>query len=156
MIFLLSMALFLCAFCFLRYLFHSLMNWMNWLEPPESPPLPPPKLVPIDLDIGEVEPRGVALADLEITKDPVCSICKSKTKDEEAVHCGRCKAAAHKDCFEFNGKCGVFACGNKTSATLICGSKVNNKIPIECAQGHLYGFPHYNPYNCPDCGRLIT
>lgn len=62
----------------------------------------------------------ISLADLEIKKDFICSVCGTKTEDE-VVQCAACKTPVHKSCFEFNGKCGVFACGNKISTPMICG-----------------------------------
>lgn len=76
----------------------------------------------IDLPTPPASSQEVALENLEVKKEFKCPICNvSVEKDAEVVICSRCETPAHKDCFEFNGKCGVFACGNKTSTPMICG-----------------------------------
>lgn len=43
-----------------------------------------------------------------------CRICGSHLEVKGAVSCARCNAAFHRDCWLFNGKCAIYACGCKT------------------------------------------
>ena len=48
---------------------------------------------------------------------PVCQICGSKIPPESRVNCRRCGTPHHKDCWEFNGQCSTYACGEKRFAS---------------------------------------
>jgi len=48
---------------------------------------------------------------------PVCQICGSAIDAEVRVTCRRCGTPHHKDCWEFNGRCSTYACGEKRFAT---------------------------------------
>jgi RING finger family protein len=39
-----------------------------------------------------------------------CPVCASATSGD-AVSCGTCRAAHHRDCWAYFGKCGIYACG---------------------------------------------
>ena len=44
---------------------------------------------------------------------PRCQICGSAIPGEVRVNCRRCNTPHHKDCWEFNGQCSTYACGEK-------------------------------------------
>jgi hypothetical protein len=46
----------------------------------------------------------------------VCQICGSKIASETKVVCRRCGTPHHEDCWEFNGRCSTYACGEKRFA----------------------------------------
>jgi len=48
--------------------------------------------------------------------DVVCQICGSKIAPEAKVVCRRCSTPHHEDCWEFNGRCSTYACGEKKFA----------------------------------------
>lgn len=45
--------------------------------------------------------------------DVTCQICGSKIAPEAKVVCRRCGTPHHEDCWEFNGRCSTYACGEK-------------------------------------------
>ncbi|MBI3854699.1 MAG: hypothetical protein HY293_03295 [Planctomycetes bacterium] len=47
---------------------------------------------------------------------PICQICGSDIAPEARVACRRCGTPHHKDCWEFNGQCSTYACGEKRFA----------------------------------------
>jgi hypothetical protein len=53
-------------------------------------------------------------ADVE---SPRCQICGSDIGEDVRVNCRRCGTPHHKDCWEFNGQCSTYACGEKRFAT---------------------------------------
>jgi hypothetical protein len=55
------------------------------------------------------EPAGVAAEAV----DPTCQVCGSKIPADLRVYCRRCRTPHHKDCWEFNGQCSTYACGEK-------------------------------------------
>ncbi len=48
-------------------------------------------------------------------EDPVCQVCGVAVPKEGRVYCRRCRTPHHKDCWEFNGQCSTYACGEKRS-----------------------------------------
>jgi len=48
---------------------------------------------------------------------PTCQICGSEIAPDVRVTCRRCNTPHHKDCWEFNGQCSTYACGEKRFAT---------------------------------------
>jgi hypothetical protein len=48
---------------------------------------------------------------------PKCQICGFEIAPEHRVDCRRCSTPHHKDCWEFNGQCSTYACGEKRFAT---------------------------------------
>ena len=48
---------------------------------------------------------------------PVCQVCGGPIPADNRVYCRRCKTPHHKDCWEFNGLCSTFACGEKRFST---------------------------------------
>lgn len=59
--------------------------------------------------LDEKEPRS--------EERPKCQICGSAIAPEQRVDCRRCSTPHHKDCWEFNGQCSTYACGEKRIAT---------------------------------------
>ncbi len=49
-------------------------------------------------------------------EDPVCQVCGAPVSKEGRVYCRRCRTPHHKDCWEFNGQCSTYACGEKRCA----------------------------------------
>lgn len=49
--------------------------------------------------------------------DPVCQVCGAAIPKEVRVYCRRCRTPHHKDCWEFNGQCSTYACGENRSTT---------------------------------------
>jgi len=45
--------------------------------------------------------------------DPKCQVCSHAIPIGARVQCRRCRTAHHDDCWEFNGGCATFACGEK-------------------------------------------
>lgn len=45
--------------------------------------------------------------------DPVCRVCGAAIAREARVACRRCKTPHHRDCWEFNGQCSTYACGER-------------------------------------------
>ena len=59
---------------------------------------------------------GIEILDdipVEAVRDPVCQVCGAAIPSEVRVYCRRCKTPHHKDCWEFNGSCSTYACGEK-------------------------------------------
>jgi Prokaryotic RING finger family 1/Protein of unknown function (DUF3137) len=62
---------------------------------------------------------------IEILEEPaqsdghssVCQICDSAIDPESRVVCRRCNTPHHQDCWEWNGQCSTYACGEKRFAT---------------------------------------
>lgn len=48
---------------------------------------------------------------------PKCQICGSDIAPDARVNCRRCGTPHHKDCWEFNGQCSTYACGEKRFAS---------------------------------------
>lgn len=44
---------------------------------------------------------------------PKCQVCSHPIAPESRVRCRRCRTPHHTDCWEFNGGCATFACGEK-------------------------------------------
>jgi hypothetical protein len=47
----------------------------------------------------------------EAVNDPVCQVCGARIPADNRVYCRRCRTPHHKDCWEFNGRCSTYACG---------------------------------------------
>ena len=87
---------------------------------------------------------GIEIGKLEISAEFKCPVCGSLiTKDSEVVRCSSCRMPTHKDCSEFNGKCGIFACGgtaeNKQEGTAIycpgcqhTNFRIDDRTPFQC------------------------
>lgn len=45
--------------------------------------------------------------------DPVCRVCGAAIPCEARVVCRRCRTPHHRDCWEFNGQCSTYACGER-------------------------------------------
>jgi hypothetical protein len=51
----------------------------------------------------------------ESLKEAACDVCGASLKLGVVVRCARCSTPHHKDCWAFNGRCAVFACGETTA-----------------------------------------
>jgi hypothetical protein len=49
--------------------------------------------------------------------NPVCQVCGSVIPSDVRLYCRRCRMPHHKDCWEFNGRCSTYSCGEKRSMT---------------------------------------
>lgn len=49
----------------------------------------------------------------EAAEDPLCQVCGHRIPLAARVQCRRCRTPHHPDCWEFNGGCATFACGEK-------------------------------------------
>jgi len=56
----------------------------------------------------EIDDDGPASGPAE---DPVCQVCGSKIPADGRVYCRKCRTPHHKECWEYNGKCSTFGCG---------------------------------------------
>jgi hypothetical protein len=45
--------------------------------------------------------------------EPLCRVCGAAVAPEARVACRRCKTPHHRDCWEFNGQCSTYACGER-------------------------------------------
>lgn len=45
--------------------------------------------------------------------DPVCRVCGAAIPAAARVACRRCRTPHHRDCWEFNGQCSTYACGER-------------------------------------------
>ena len=57
---------------------------------------------------------GIEILDEEPAEDqgdPVCQVCNFPIKKDNRVFCRRCKTPHHSDCWDFNGQCSTYACG---------------------------------------------
>ncbi len=48
---------------------------------------------------------------------PVCQICGFQIGELECVSCKRCRTPHHKECWEWNGHCSTYACGETRFST---------------------------------------
>lgn len=48
--------------------------------------------------------------------DPVCQVCGAAIPRDRRVYCRRCRTPHHDDCWEFNGQCSTYACGESRSS----------------------------------------
>lgn len=48
---------------------------------------------------------------MKIEADSVCRVCGASLAEGAVVRCAKCSTPHHKDCWEFNGRCSTFACG---------------------------------------------
>jgi hypothetical protein len=59
---------------------------------------------------------GIEILDEPAAPDgeaPKCQVCSHPIAPESRVRCRRCRTPHHPDCWEFNGGCATFACGEK-------------------------------------------
>ncbi len=57
--------------------------------------------------------RGVEFIEeqsAQVLDEVVCRVC-GEDIEEDLVFCRRCKTPHHRECWQYNGKCSVFACG---------------------------------------------
>lgn len=57
---------------------------------------------------------GIEILGSAASGEPVhCQVCQASLRPDETVQCRRCRAPHHGDCWEFNGGCATFACGER-------------------------------------------
>ena len=59
--------------------------------------------------------RGIDFVDSDVVKpleDAMCQVCGEQIA-EELVFCKRCKTPHHRECWQYNGCCTTFGCGEK-------------------------------------------
>lgn len=49
----------------------------------------------------------------ETVSDPICQVCGAGISPEDRVFCRRCRTPHHRECWEFNGQCSTYACGER-------------------------------------------
>lgn len=67
-------------------------------------------------DICYEKAIGVEIVSSEIGKGadaPVCQVCGVPIADK-MIFCKKCKTPHHRDCWDYNGRCSTYACGEKT------------------------------------------
>lgn len=52
---------------------------------------------------------------MKIDAEAMCRICGASLAEGAVVKCAKCSTPHHKDCWEFNGRCSTFACGETRS-----------------------------------------
>ncbi len=50
-----------------------------------------------------------------IGEESECQVCGTTLRSGQVVRCARCRTPHHRDCWEFNGRCSTFACGETRS-----------------------------------------
>lgn len=69
------------------------------------------------IDVFWQRASGIEILDEPATPaaqgEAVCPICGSKIAPESRVVCRRCGTPHHEDCWDFNGRCSTYACGEK-------------------------------------------
>lgn len=53
----------------------------------------------------------IGVVRLKIEADSVCRICGATLAEGAVVRCAKCATPHHQDCWQFNGRCSTFACG---------------------------------------------
>ncbi|HLF94547.1 MAG TPA: RING finger protein [Planctomycetota bacterium] len=48
-----------------------------------------------------------------IDRESACQICGGTLVEGALVRCAKCSTPHHRDCWEFNGRCSTFACGER-------------------------------------------
>jgi hypothetical protein len=46
-----------------------------------------------------------------IDADSICGVCGVTLAEGALVRCAACRTPHHADCWAFNGRCSIFACG---------------------------------------------
>lgn len=52
---------------------------------------------------------------VKLDADSICKICGASLAEGRVVRCAKCSTPHHKDCWDFNGRCSTFACGETRS-----------------------------------------
>jgi hypothetical protein len=58
----------------------------------------------------------IATVQERLTEETRCPVCGAPLSRGSVVRCGKCRAAHHSDCWQFNGLCATFACGSRSHA----------------------------------------
>ena len=67
----------------------------------------------LDAVPGALEAGRVRLEEVRVRVDEAseCQICGASLARGAVVRCAKCATPHHRDCWEFNGRCSTFACG---------------------------------------------
>jgi hypothetical protein len=90
--------------------------------------------------------------EFEYSSSGLCSICAGPLAEDGLVHCPRCKARYHSDCWEYNrSRCAVYGCAPRGEPQVQESRPAAGGTLPQCA---------YHPLNerildCRGCGRSI-
>ncbi|HEX7899601.1 MAG TPA: RING finger protein [Planctomycetota bacterium] len=72
----------------------------------------------LDVLPGADGKNRVTLGDARIkaVEDSACGVCGGTLAEGALVRCAKCRVPHHADCWAFNGRCSIFACGGIISA----------------------------------------
>jgi hypothetical protein len=51
----------------------------------------------------------------KIDAESICKICGASLAEGAVVRCAKCSTPHHRDCWDFNGRCSTFECGETRS-----------------------------------------
>jgi hypothetical protein len=57
----------------------------------------------------------IGVVRMKIDAESICKICGVSLAEGGVVKCHKCSTPHHQDCWEFNGRCSTFACGETRS-----------------------------------------
>lgn len=56
------------------------------------------------------DPLGLERAEVRVNAGAICQVCGTTLSRGALVRCVKCATPHHRDCWEFNGRCSIFAC----------------------------------------------
>lgn len=62
----------------------------------------------------------------------LCPVCSCEVGGESKIDCPACGVPHHKDCWGYNGKCGIYACNGGSDMVLVRRSQ--RSLPIHSFQ----------------------
>jgi len=54
---------------------------------------------------------SIGVVRMKIDAEAMCRVCGASLAEGALVKCAKCSTPHHRDCWEFNGRCSTFACG---------------------------------------------
>jgi len=58
---------------------------------------------------------SIGFVRMKIDAETMCRVCGATLAEGAIVRCAKCSTPHHRDCWEFNGRCSTFACGETRS-----------------------------------------
>jgi hypothetical protein len=58
---------------------------------------------------------SIGVVRVKIDAESICRVCGASLAEGALVRCAKCSTPHHKDCWDFNGRCSTFACGETRS-----------------------------------------